>query len=133
MVASQLIQSADLDEMVKELDAFLKTAPNVPEELRERISADMREGADDFRRYLPVAGPAASFGFKSDVGYEGYAYSWTQQPGLEAGHDFERFRHARRFHKPTAAAAGKPLMVNSLPCRRISRVLLCCQHGSSAW
>jgi hypothetical protein len=93
VVASQLIQSADLDEMVKEIDAFIRSSPSISDDLRERIGADLREAANDFRKYLPVAGPAASFGFLTDGGFESFAYSWTQQPGLESGKPLEIAQH----------------------------------------
>jgi hypothetical protein len=93
VVASQLIMSEDLEAMAEEFAAAFEGSAEVPDELEERISADLREAAGDFARYLPTAGPASAFQFLTETGFEGFSYSWTQQPGLDGSKPLELAQH----------------------------------------
>lgn len=93
VVASQLIQSADLDEIVEEFTTFVDSLPNAPSELKERIVGDLELAAGDFRKYLPVAGATSGFQFMTDTGFEGYSYSWAQFPTLDGSKPLELAQH----------------------------------------
>jgi hypothetical protein len=93
VMASQLIQREDLDEMAAELSAFLEESSEVPAEVKTRLADDLKEAAADFAKYLPTAGPASAFQFLTDTGYEGFSYSWTQQPALDGSKPLELAQH----------------------------------------
>lgn len=93
VVEANYFKEEELDEMATELDAALQESEDVPDEVKERLTDDLPELADDLKKYVGRPGATAGFALLTDTGFEGYSYSWSDMPGLDGSQPLELTNH----------------------------------------
>lgn len=75
--------------------------------MQEEIIDDVKNLAEDLKKYIPKPGAKTSFSFISQRGLEGYSYDWSQQIGIDGSKKLTILDHVGG--KPLAFSAGRKL------------------------
>ncbi len=105
LMAYQYATAEDLDAFAAMIDESLEESEELPDELKERISEDLPELANDFKKYLPKPGAMVGCTLLTDSGFESFSYSWAQQAQLDASKPLEIVQHLGG--SPLMAVAGR--------------------------
>ena len=85
----------------------LQENPHLTKDAMARLRKDTQTLEADLATLTPAAGPAMSFSFLTDSGWESYSYDWSPAPGLDGSKPLTILRHA----------GGAPLLVAAVRSR----------------
>ena len=85
--------TADIDQLAGLADDIVELA-ELPAEAAGDAQSSLRAMSQQYRKWLPVPGPWTAFSFRSEQGYEGYAWDWSQNQQFNGSKRLELLEHA---------------------------------------
>lgn len=85
--------TGDIDQLAGLADDIVELA-ELPAEAADDARSSLRAMSRQYRNWLPVPGPWTAFSFRSEQGYEGYAWDWSQNQQFNGSKRLELLEHA---------------------------------------
>jgi hypothetical protein len=96
----------DIDQLADLSDDVARLA-ELPEEAAADARAALEAVSKQYREWLPVPGPWTGFSFRSEQGYEGYAWDWSQNGQLDGRKRLDLLEHVGGAPLAAAVARGR--------------------------
>lgn len=96
----------DIDQLADLSDDIARLA-DLPEGAAADIRGFFAQVSAQYRQWLPVPGPWTAFSFRSEQGYEGYAWDWSQNGPFDGRKRLDLLEHVGGAPLAAAVARGR--------------------------